>query len=217
MFLVIVAVTKTYDGFCVAGINASGIIVRPICGKGRHRFWSREQLTHDGDFIKCGDIWEVEGVRGKREFPNHTEDLFTSKLVYSHTINHEWFIKILDKFAGNEKTFLNTVYGRKRSLCLISVKSIVLEISHWHGNPRFRIGFTGKFSLENPKTKDKMYPVKDCKWVGLISKDFKLPNFKKIFVCIGLATPSPFDRVEYPQVVGLHTSPNVAFPDNYPG
>ena len=76
---------------------------------------------------------------------------------------------------------------------------------------------TGWFnSLDNPKTQDNMYPVKDCKLLGVMLADFRLPQLNRLYVCIGLATPTYYDRIEYPQVIGLHTSPNVKFTDSYP-
>jgi hypothetical protein len=43
-----------------------------------------------------------------------------------------------------------------------------------------------------------------------------IPLLDEVYFCIGLATPAPYDGVEYPQVIGLHTNPEINWPTEYP-
>lgn len=105
MLLAIVAVTKTHNGFCVAGVNGYGKLVRPICGFGKDRFWQRESLTHTNEFIKCGDLWELEGQKLESEYPNHTEDFLATSFTYKQKVDHKTFLNNLRRFAENEQAF----------------------------------------------------------------------------------------------------------------
>lgn len=216
MLIGIVAVTKAFDGFCIAGVNALGELIRPIYGKGNHRFWPREKLTHDGEFIKCGDVWELDGRPFELEYPNHTEDFLPTTFRFRHTLNQSKFFDVLSEFAEDKKAFSDTVNAHKRSLCLVSVDSFTMITRVWNNKTSLRMGLIGKFSLNNPKTQDNLYPVKDCRWLGLMNDGNIPPQTKRIFICIGLATPTPYDRIEYPQVVGVHTLPCLGFTATYP-
>ncbi|MDW7651225.1 MAG: hypothetical protein SCK29_11735 [Bacillota bacterium] len=216
MLLGIIAVTKAHDGFCVAGINAHGKLIRPIRGKGSDRFWPRNKLTHENGFIKSGDIWELEGNYVRSEFPNHTEDFRPTKFRYRHPMKQEKFMDLLSKYAEGEQEFIDTVNGNQRSLCLVSVNNIRFRTREWDGRISWRVSIDGGFCFDNPKTQDTQYPLKDCKWLSLMNKGYRLPRFEKIFACIGLATPAPYDGVEYPQVIGIHTMPDIKITDNYP-
>ncbi len=216
MLIGIVAVTKTKNGFCVAGVDAFGNLVRPICGTGSRRFWTRKKLSHSGGFIKCGDVWELKGEQCSSEFPNHTEDFFATSFNYKKSLTNDKFMNILSNFSEGEQEFLDTVNANKRSLCLISVSSFNHITKYWEGQPKLRMFLAGAFPVSNPKTNDNTYPIKDCKWVSLLNDNFRPPQFKQIFVTIGLATPTYYDSTEYPQIIGIHTSPNVKFTESYP-
>lgn len=216
MLLAIVAVTKTHNGFCVAGVNGYGKLFRPICGFGKDRFWQRESLTHTNEFIKCGDLWELEGQKLESEYPNHTEDFLATSFTYKQKVDHKTFLNNLRRFAENEQAFIDTVNANKRSLCLMPVSTLKLYNTVYAGNSKPRVSVTGAFNMQNPKTQDKLYPVKDCKWERLVLNNYIPPKLEQIFVCIGLATPTPYDGIEYPQVIGIHTLPNIDFPDTYP-
>lgn len=216
MKILIIAVTRTYNGICVAGINSSKELIRPIKGKGSNRFWPAVNLTHEKGFIKSGEVWELEGDQVESEFPNHREDFLASELKYKNTLSHNKFISVLNKVVEDQQAFLDTVHARNRSICLVSVNNLRICRTFWEGQLRLRMGLTGNFYLGNPQTRDNLYPVKDCKWVGLLQQDYQPPTFEQIFACIGLATPTPYDGKEYPQIIGLHTSPDVEYPMNYP-
>lgn len=216
MEILIIAVTRTYAGFCVVGINSSKNFIRPIRGRGGNRFWPERQLTHQDGFIKCGEVWELKGGQVESEFQNHKEDFLASEFNYKHSLDHNKFIRFLNKSTEDQQAFLDTVHGRSRSICLVTVNRLNIIRRYWEGQLRLRMGFTGSFSLGNPKTIDNLYPVKDCKWERLLQQNYQPPDFERIFVCFGLAIPTPYDRIEYPQIIGLHTLPDVEHPINYP-
>lgn len=217
MLILILSVTKTRTGFCIAGMNEYGQWIRPIVGVWDTRFWSRQQLTNNQRFIKPGDIWEVKGYSPQvLPYANHTEDYITTVLEYKRTLNHNEFLEFLERNVEDEEEFNNTVKANGRSLCLISVNQFKFYKEHWENIVKQKIYLEGAFNMDNPLTKSDSYPIKDCKWTGLLSNNYNLPNFEKVFICIGLATPTPYDGVEYPQVIGIHTLPNTPFTESYP-
>lgn len=130
--------------------------------------------------------------------------------------------KAVDKFcvAGRyvegEREFLNTVNDMRRSLCLIQVNTVSPRVNYWDGKPKLKMTFTGNFDVSNPLTNNSDYPVKDCKWSGLMIEGYRVLRFQAIYLCVGLATPTPYDGVEYPQVIGLHTVPDTLCTAHYP-
>lgn len=216
MFITIVAVTKAYDKFCIAGMDEHGKWIRPIPRVRGQRFWEREELFNDNEFIKAGDIYEIDGNTPSRfEYPNHTEDFIVNKLKYIKTLTNNHFIRFLEDKIEDNNAFIDTVNARGRSVCLVKVEKVIDTSTVWDGKNKARMRFEGNFNLDNPLTKYKDYVVKDCKWVGLM--DFGNIDFiEEAYLCIGLATPAPYDKKEYPQVIGLHTKQEIAFTENYP-
>lgn len=214
----ILAVTKAYDKFCVAGLTADGRWVRPIPNEGDSRFWTERQLTSKRfGFTQVGDVWRIEGhAPNKYQYTNHSEDFITTDRKLIERLSNDELIKFIEDTAEDQNAFNDTVNARGRSLCLVKVtsfKSYRDEI-----NNRAFMKFINKdFNVDNPKTATRRYRVKDCKWESLVLQG-KHPNitFEEVYLCIGLATPAPYDGVEYPQVIGLHTKPEVLALDTYP-
>ncbi len=118
-------------------MNEKGKWIRPIVSSGSVRFWSRERLIRQGQFIKCGDVWEIEGYSPSQfQYPNHTEDFVSTDFKYYKTLDNDELMKFLKE--------------------------------------------------------------------------------RDVYLCLGLATPTPYDEIEYPQVIGLHTNPLAPFSSNYP-
>jgi hypothetical protein len=219
MIITILAVTKAYDKFCIAGINEKGTWIRPIPDFGTSRFWTRQSLTRrNGEFIKCGDQWQIEGYYPENfEFPNHTEDYVVTTRKYIGRLQNLELIAFLNKHTADEQLFLQTIAAQGRSLCLVKAKAMYPYVSNWEGNMKPKIKFDGfSFKLDNPLTNNKDYIIKDCKWARAVLDNEKFQNFKEIFVCIGLATPAPFNNIEYPQIIGIHTIPELPWHINYP-
>ena len=112
--------------------------------------------------------------------------------------------------------FIDTVNARGRSLCLVKPDSILPNVDYWDGKAKLRMRFEGKFDIGNPLTAKKDYIVKDCKWSALMVGNIRAPKPNEVYLCLGLATLTPYDGIEYPQVIGLHTNPPAPFSANYP-
>jgi len=81
--------------------------------------------------------------------------------------------------------------------------------------PKTATDFTAALTGRNSnKTSAGNQYYADCKWERLILNNFRPPNFQRLYICIGLATP--FNGIEYPQVIGIHSLPDVNFPESYP-
>jgi hypothetical protein len=219
MRFIVLAVTKSYDGFCVAGMNDVGKWIRPISPNSRNRFWTREELNLNGEFAKPGDVWEIQGRTPKSfEFPNHTEDYILSSLVKYTSLTGTQLQVFLESHCEGEHDLSDVFGANGRSLCLIEADEFTHYTTNYENKHRARMVFTSEHcNLRNPLTKDGNIIVKDCRWEGLLLRNINIPNhYENIYVCIGLATPFGNPPVEYPQVVGLHTVPAVKEHPLYP-
>lgn len=220
MRLTILAVTKSYDGFCIAGMNENGEWVRPISVNSPGRFWTRKELTlQSGVFTQAGDVWEIEGgAPDKFEHPNHTEDFLVSKRTYVGQLSHPQLLEFMEKHCEGGQALQQVFQARGRSLCLVDANSFEAYNTNYDNKPRARMIFRSpRLNLLNPRTNNGNIIVKDCRWERLILNGTAVPAaYSKIYVCIGLAIPTPYDGVEYPQVVGLQTFPHVNPLPTYP-
>ncbi len=217
MLVTILAVTKAWDEFCIAGMNERGKWIRPISTGGSKRFWRREQLIREGEFIRCGDVWELNGYTpAVFQFSSHSEDFVATNLIYKKTLSNDQFLAYLRNNVEDEGAFQATVNAQQRSLCLLKPDDVYTEVNYWGDRAKPKMRFTGSFNLNNPKTTNGDYIVKDCKWSGLMLANHRVPRFREIYLCIGLATPAPYNNVEYPQIIGLHTNPLIPYPSEYP-
>jgi hypothetical protein len=221
MLITLLAITKvnTPDRFCIAGMTDNGKWIRPIPNDNFNRFWLRNDLTRkNGEFPKSGDVWDIEGnAPVKFQYPNHREDFIITKRNYIKRLSNEELIEFLRSKVESESDFNNTLNANNRSLCLMKAKTIITYTSSWEGRNKPKIKFQGfKFDLNNPTTNNNDYPVKDCKWSRIVLQGTPIPVLNEIYFCIGLAIPSPFNGVEYPQMIGLHTKPEIPWPLEYP-
>lgn len=219
----ILAVTKaSYGDYCIAGITEEGKWIRPIPASNISRFWTTQQLTTEkGIFLRAGDVLEFNGNPPEKfQHKNHTEDIVVKgKMRIIERLSNDKLINFLHNKSASIQEFTDTINAQGRSLCLVKVDEIESYTTQWEDQPlKPKVTFTSKrFDVNNPLTNKGDYIVKDCKWASLILKDEvpKIP-YTDIYVSIGLATPSPFNNVEYPQVIGIQTKVEVPFPDSYP-
>lgn len=224
MKVCILAVTKAFDKFCIAGMDEEGNWIRPISSKPSTRFWKEEELnfTHGFGFIKSGDVIEFKGkIPSQYQFSNHIEDVIVefNEIKLVQRMSNQELIAFLNGKDEDQQAFNNTVNALGRSLCLVKVDAFQHFLSQYPGSPeKPKMEFSNRaFNVTNPKTKTGDYIVKDCKWSSLILN--KLVNNQThihTYLAIGLATPTGYDGVEYPQVIGLHTNPEILFPNSYP-
>lgn len=225
MRIYILAVTKAFDKFCIAGIDEQGNWVRPIPNSHSTRFWNFDELVFNQKygFIRSGDVIEFKGMKpSKYLHPNHTEDIIvvSQKITLIKRLTNQELINFLKGKEESEQSFNKTVNAQKRSLCLIKVDGFQHHITQYQAKPaRPKMTFINKaFNVTNPKTNKGDYIVKDCKWSNLVLNNFvsNNQNYSDIYLTLGLATPTNYDGEEYPQVIGLHTNPEIPFPINYP-
>lgn len=212
MEVIVLAVTEAFGRYCVAGKTLDGRWIRPIpqqpfFQREEDRFWYRKQITFDEQFLQVGDKIFIEGTKPQQLFNhNHSEDLITTSIEKRGHLNAEELINFLDVHTDNLNNFINTVSADKgRSLCVIEVKDFTPLVNYYEGKQRITIKFThNKFNLENPRTKNGDYIVKDCRWKELIANN-DVPDIQhnRLFFCVGLATP--YNGIEYPMAIGIIT------------
>jgi hypothetical protein len=211
--IIVLAVTKAFGKYCIAGMNKEGEWVRPIPQLPNNpqetdRFWDQSSLTFNGSFLRIGDVISVDGFKlSPPMFPNHTEDLVAKTISFVESYSVEGLINFLDRQADTYQSFLDTVQGgNERSLCVLEIEDYILKEVEYDGVISHKLilyGINGN-DISNPHTNRGLYKLKDYHWEQLIESD-NLPKgeFSRFFVCIGLATAAPYDKVEYPMAIGL--------------
>ena len=213
----LLAISRVADFFNVTCMTSEGTWVRPIPGHGKNRFWTREELTHsNGRFVRTGDIWEIKGRKPRRPlYSNYAEDFIISRRIHEKTLPLSVFLDFIDHNCENEHAFLDTIYARGRSVCMVKASEVRASASAIQGKMRTKMKVTGQqFDVANPFMMDSEYIVKDCKWEGLIKSGVQCTNLQRAFVCIGLAPP--INGVQYPQILGFHSDPDIVHPASYP-
>jgi|AKZA01.1.fsa_nt_gi hypothetical protein len=200
----ILAMSNTYNEICIAGVKSSGEWVRPIKSGGR--FWNEEDLSFNGLLLQVG---QIIGVRGNY-LPNpnsevHTEDFETTSSDL-HLINEEDSIFNGDysqiSIAQNQVSDL--VRGNLgRSLGIVSLDEINCFKKEYNEKVKYRCNLKLE-DLENVLTTDGTYPLNDYNLLPEIQNSPSLPlDISVKFVTIGLATPTRYDGICYPQIVGV--------------
>lgn len=225
MKIYILAVTKAFDKYCIAGMTENGAWVRPIPQSEDTRFWRENEITFNQGkgFIRVGDVIEFDGVKPSNyQHANHTEDIIvvSEGITFVDRLNAQQLSSFLTGKNESQKVFDDTVHACGRSLCLVKVDAVQFKTTQYQEEPKKpKMTFTNEaFDVSNPKTNLGDYIVKDCKWSNIVLKNThnNHQSFSDIYVAIGLATPTGYDGIEYPQVIGFHTNQQVPLPTDYP-
>lgn len=139
------------------------------------------------------------------------EDYVITEGSFHRTLTNNQLMQFLRTHTEDATAFNDTVNARGRSLCLVKVSSFRTEV--FRDEPKMYL-FSNNFNLDNPHVNFSNYKIKDCKWAGLVIQGYQRPNFNEVYACIGLATR--FRGVEFPQLIGLRTFPDVLYPSSYP-
>jgi hypothetical protein len=221
----ILAVTLAYDKYCIAGMDEDGNWVRPIPKDPATRFWRKDQITFNQGygFIRSGDVIEFQERKPlSYQHQNHTEDFIvdSSSIKLVKRLSNPELMGFLKDKSETQKDFDNTTQASGRSLCLIKVDHFNHQITQFPGaRAKPKMTFLNQhFNVANPKTTQGNYIVKDCKWSNLVLNNSvrNESKYNNIYLSIGLATPTGYDGIEYPQVIGLHTDPEIPLPNSYP-
>lgn len=214
--IIILAITQTYERYCVAGMTERGQWIRPLPPD--HRFWASCKYD-DGTFIKPGDIWEVTDYVKYNDptSPGHTEDirvLSYESLYKCGELNNTELCAFVKQHLESEQTLHDTLNANGRSLCLIKVDDI------WKIEGANRICFTMNAKEYRNNTYKEGYPVTDLKWRSVFRshRSISFKGFQNLYLCIGLARTEPNKNItrEYPMVISIITNPFVDYPPQYP-
>jgi hypothetical protein len=213
MRIIILAVTKTYNQFCIAGMTEEGRWVRPQPNTGL--FWDNLEYS-DGSFIKVGDVWEIKDEEFSSKLdptsPGHTENI---RLLGSATrvniLDNDRLLEFIRNHSEDTLSLTNTLNANGRSLCLIKIESFNMV-----NNSRLTFTLNGNRYCNN--TKSEGYPVTCLKWRSIFSQNLQYSSsVGELYICIGLARKEPPKIMkEYPMVIGIYTSPEAPLPSTYP-
>ncbi len=81
-----------------------------------------------------------------------------------------------------------------------------------------KLSFYAIFSYLFKEVYNGNHIVNDCKRAPLVLNNVVNTTtvYSELYLVIGLATKNNFDGVEYPQVIGLHTKPEIPMLNSYP-
>ncbi|WP_404430945.1 dual OB domain-containing protein [Sutcliffiella horikoshii] len=213
----VLAVTKTYDKYCIAGIDEDGNWLRPLPPDTSTKFWSN-LFYNDNKKIMVGDVWEIYNHRAELDpnSPGHTEDIrlvdWDSYSLIKKLPNNE-LLQLVSKFQSGETELSETLQANGRSLCLIDIDSF-RQVENL-----LRIKFTFNGIDYNNTTQTEGFPITDLKWRSYIQQKINTPNtYDSLYLVIGLARKEPRKDIykEYPMAISLITDPEVPVLDSYP-
>jgi hypothetical protein len=212
MEVIVLAVTRAFGRYCIAGKTLDGRWIRPIPPQPifhleENRFWLEDQIVFNGKLLKIGDKIYLEGYRPNNLFYlNHSEDFISTNMEKIGHLDPVELIDFLDIYSDDYTTFTNTVNaGCGRSLCVIEVDDFIPQVNYYNGRQRITMRFQHSiYDINNPRTNNGAYVVKDCRWEELLSND-RNPGLQhnRLFFCVGLATP--YNGIEYPMAIGIIT------------
>lgn len=222
--LVILAVTKTYNSYCIAGMSADGSWYRPLPTHAR-KFWSDVRYSN-GQFIQVGDVWEISSYRKEADSasPGHTEDIRLIDVpIFTQRLTNEQLIRFLENVNENEHALNDTFSAKSRSLCLIKVddfSNFVYE-NNYDGQlqRKARITFSYNGKTYRNITSTPGFPITDLKWRAYTLQEVETPtNWNSAYICIGLARTEPKKGLmnEYPMVISVVTDPYMPLLPTYP-
>lgn len=219
---VILAVTKTFDKYCIAGMDYEGNWIRPL-PVGGDKFWP-SVVYRNNEFIKVGDVWEITAY--KKEYddisPGHTEDIrLTKSPTLQSRLTNQQLISFVQRFQEDETALMKTINAESRSLCLIKVDGFenFLHENNFNGRIQVRITFLYNRNQYNNTTSTPGFPLTDLKWRAYTYKQIQVSSdWDSVYICIGLARKEPKKDLsrEYPMVISVITNPEVPLLPTYP-
>jgi len=220
---VILAVTKTFDKFCIAGMDENGKWIRPL-PVGKVKFWPNV-FYQNNDPIQVGDVWVINNY--KQEFdlssPGHTEDIrLDEDPIFEKHLSNDQLIQFVNKHQEDITDLRRTLNAESRSLCLVQVDNFrnSMEKSSYDGttSPRIFFSFKGN-KYGNSSRSTQGLPITDLKWRSYTIKNIGTPKkMTSAFICVGLARTEPTKgiNIEYPMVISVITDPEVPMLPTYP-
>src|SRR5690625_224049 len=225
MKMCVLSVVNAGADFSIAGINLEGEWVRPISSGAMAPHWDETHLNFDFGygFIRVGDIIEFEGGETAQHGATfQPEDILvpSGKMILKNRLPNKDLLWFLEAAGESKEDFEQTIQGKDRSLCVIKVDQIDHFLVPGSGNklePRMHLT-NASYPLLNPVVQASQYPVTDSKWSHLIRNQMvqNHSDYKEVYITIGLQQLSgPTEQVE-PQIIGIHTDPEVSLPNQYP-
>lgn len=223
VLFVILAVTKTFDKYCIAGMDSNGNWIRPL-PVGTGKFWSTI-FYNNMKPIQVGDVWEISNFRAEYDSssPGHTEDIrLITEPVFKQHLSNEELINFVNKHKEDMKALNDTLDANARSLCLIDVDEfeyfMALNDFSQKTSPRMTFSYQGE-EYKNVTRSITGYPITDLKWRAYtIQNKQTTGSFKSILICVGLARTEPKKDMnkEYPMIISVITDPEVPLLPTYP-
>lgn len=175
--ITILAVTKTFDSYCIAGMDEKGKWYRPLPNVGG-KFWPKVCYS-DGTFIQVGDVWIINDYIKEPDpiSPGHTEDIrLKSPPTYAKRLSDGELIRFVQEKQENSVDLKETINANKRSLCLIQVDSFTSFINTYNEKKSPRILFESGGVTYRNNTWTPGFPVTDLKWRAYILQECVPPN-----------------------------------------
>lgn len=184
MEVVVMAVTKMNDGFCIAGMTTDGRWIRLI-PQGSHNW--RSIAYNNREYIRTGDVLNVSGGWMFTD-PPHYEDYKVKSMKRVNQLNNKQMLDFCHRKAEPPDKFFELMSRRIRSLCLLKadgVETVFKEIDPVKSRLAVRLG---KDVYRND-TRKPGFPCTCLKWRAMQRQELELPVFNQVYTAFGLARP----------------------------
>lgn len=229
MNITILAVTKRYDGICIAGIDNNLKWVRPA----KNRTLTLEDIKLNGEYLSISNIYDFSFIKhnpSSYQTENYLIDE-TKNISYIKTLAEQERKDLFPKLSENSLITLNpeldiskVLKKEKRSLILLGPVEIESIYIYCENNkiktPRIACNLNS-FPIKNQRGKHDL-PCTDLKFrafakhllkerntehLSLHGNELKkLLKFDQAFIAIGLT--EKFREDYWPMIIGFHTIPD---------
>ncbi|HHW42692.1 MAG TPA: hypothetical protein GXX25_02605 [Desulfotomaculum sp.] len=181
MEVVVLAVTKMKEGFCVAGMTLQGRWVRLI-PRGNYN-WPAIKYRHGGH-IEVGDVLKVDGT-WRYSDPPHSEDYEITAASRRCKLTNQQLLAFCREHREDGAAFLTLMGRQKRSLCLLRVDRILTVYKD--ENPlKDRLAVLFDNQWQRNYTKAPGFPCTGLQWRAMQSLGLPMPVFREVYVVFGL-------------------------------
>lgn len=229
MNVTILAVTKRYDGICIAGVDNNLRWVRPA----KNRTLTLEDIKLNGEYLSISSVYDFSFIKHNPhnyQTENYIMDE-TKKILYTKTLTEQERKNLFPKLSENsliisnpERDISAVLKKEKRSLILlgpVEIESLYIYSENSKMKTPRIICNLNSFQIKNQRGKHDL-PCTDLKFRAFAKHLLKEKNtdslslhgdelkkllkFNQVFIAIGLT--EKFREDYWPMIIGFHTIPD---------
>ena len=214
MEIVVLAVTKMSDGFCIVGKNIQGRWLRLIP---EGLFNWRSLNYENGEHIEVGDVLRVSGL-WRHTPPPHFEDYTVQQFLRIKKLTNQQLLNFCRNHSETTDELLSTLSRETRSLTVLRVDNI--DVVFEDADPvKSRLAVRVGDRMYRNDTRKPGFPCTCLKWRAVQRRKIPLPIFHDVYVVFGLARPFTDREGIYvlaaPMIISIISEPSLPILINY--